>query len=77
MRPALLIFALAIAGMTVGAVLGGRSVRLAATTSSVMLQAMERGYQCHAAGRQLDDCQQEQRLRWSNPVNLAPFGSKL
>lgn len=76
LRPALLIFALAVAGMTIGVVWGGRSDRLAATTTSVMLQAMERGYQCHAAGRRLDDCQQEQRLRWANQTDLPPFGSK-
>lgn len=52
------------------------STRFAATATSVMLQAMERGYQCRAAGRHLDDCQQEQRLRWANPTDLPPFGSK-
>lgn len=53
-----------------------RSSELVAAASNSMLQSMERGYQCHAAGRRLDDCQQEQRARWANPADLPPFGSK-
>lgn len=53
-----------------------RSNGLAVAASNSMLQAMERGYQCHAAGRRLDDCRQEQRARWANLVDLPPFGSK-
>lgn len=30
----------------------------------VIMQAMERGYWCRAANRNIEDCQEEQRRRW-------------
>lgn len=51
---------------------------LAETAASIALQAMERGYQCHAAGRALDDCKAEQRRRWADPdiYRDKPFGAE-
>lgn len=40
------------------------NTRIADAVVSVVMQAMQRGYQCHAEGRSLTDCQDEQRKRW-------------
>jgi hypothetical protein len=37
---------------------------IASAAASVMLQAMERGYQCRIDGRTIDECKDEQRKRW-------------
>ena len=42
-----------------------RETPMVTAVKSVMLQAMERGYQCRAEGRTLQSCQAAQQMRWS------------
>ena len=58
---------IAIVGAVVGLfvlVMAPKNDRIVIAAKSAMLQAMERGYLCHASGRMLEDCQNEQRRKW-------------
>lgn len=61
--------------------LGGCRDDLSKTFENVMLGAMARGYECHRAGRSLDDCQNEQRDRWRRVADgeksLPSFGKEV
>lgn len=47
--------------------------RLANAASSVILQAMEAGYNCYAAGRTIEDCKNEQIDRWNRAAAGEPL----